>query len=79
VTRRQLCLGHRRIYASGNINIENASSLLQRSLDNLAECAKEWQLSIKKPLINFASKTAKISVKKLNQFLTMCKGHRNIG
>jgi hypothetical protein len=25
------------------------------------------------------AKTAKISVKKLNQFLTVCKGHHNIG
>jgi hypothetical protein len=31
------------------------------------------------PFIDFSSKTAKIIVKKLNQFLTVCKGHHNIG
>jgi ribonuclease P/MRP protein subunit RPP40 len=43
-TKLQLFADDAKIYS--NINIENASSLLQRSLDNLAEWAKEWQLSI---------------------------------
>jgi hypothetical protein len=43
--------GHLQLFADdaklySNINIENASSLLQKSLDNLAIWAREWQLSI---------------------------------
>jgi ribonuclease P/MRP protein subunit RPP40 len=43
-TRLQLFADDAKLYS--NINIENASSLLQKSLDNLAIWAREWQLSI---------------------------------
>jgi hypothetical protein len=50
----------------------------------LTICFHEFQkrytlVNGKNLLLTFPQKTAKISVKKLNQFLTVCKGHHNIG